>query len=300
MDSPITILVVEDDNFAMRFLESQIEDMAYGMIHAENGQVAIDMLGTNADDIDVIIMDREMPVMDGLTAIHAIKENAKWRSIPIIMVTGADGTNEMDEGLAAGVFYYLTKPVQPEMLRSVLTAALREANKSKTLASELSRHRTSFDLIDTCKFKFSSLNEAEDLSVFVANCFADPARVVHGIGELFMNAVEHGNLNIGYDKKGELLDAQIWRAEIDRLQSNTDKYVEAVITRKPNGVYLVVTDMGQGFNWRRYLTIDPSRAGDANGRGIAQANTTSFDQLTYNETGNQAIAFVGFDEQLDW
>ena len=295
-----TILVVEDDNFAMRFLESQIDEMSYAMMHAENGQKAIDMLQTHEGKIDVIIMDREMPVMDGLTAIKIIKDNPSLREIPIIMVTGADSANAMDEGLAAGVFYYLTKPVQPEMLCSVLSAALREAKKSKTLADELVRHRTSFALIDTCKFKFQSLSEAEDLAVFIANCFPDPKRVMHGIGELFINAIEHGNLKIGYQRKKTLLEAGIWRNEIEKMVLNSDKQVTATIARKEKGIYLVVDDMGDGFEWRQFLKIDPSRAGDVNGRGIAQANMMSFDELIFNEEGNQAVAFVGYDTNLEW
>lgn len=72
------------------------------------------------------------------------------------------------------------------------------------------------------------------------------------------------------------------------------------ITRKDKGVYVVITDQGKGFEWKRYLNIDPSRAGDNHGRGMAQANTLSFDRLTYNADGNQAIAYVGGRRELQW
>ena len=65
-------------------------------------------------------------------------------------------------------------------------------------------------------------------------------------------------------------------------------------------MYVVITDQGDGFDWKKFMRIDPSRAGDNHGRGIAQANATSFDKLTYNDKGNQVIAFVGLEKQLEW
>lgn len=79
-----------------------------------------------------------------------------------------------------------------------------------------------------------------------------------------------------------------------------DRFVEAVVTHKENGTYVVITDQGAGFNWRRYMMIEPSRAKDNHGRGIAQANAISFDKLTYNEQGNQAIGFVSKTKDIEW
>ena len=209
----------------------------------------------------------------------------------------------MQQGLDAGVFYYLTKPVEESMLRSVLAAAVREARQARTLAEELGKHRTSFNLIDTCKFKFRTLTDAESLAAFIANCFPEPERVLPGLAELLINAIEHGNLGLGYDQKTKLIESGTWRSEIQRLQNmpqHEDKYAEAAISHKENGTYVVIEDQGAGFEWRKYLKIDPARAGDNHGRGIAQANTVSFDKLVYNEKGNKAVAFVGTEKQLDW
>lgn len=51
-----------------------------------------------------------------------------------------------------------------------------------------------------------------------------------------------------------------------------------------------ITDDGVGFDWRPYMEIEPSRATQANGRGIAKANQLSFDQLSYAGKGNQVLA----------
>jgi hypothetical protein len=219
------------------------------------------------------------------------------------MVTGAAGPKDIQEGISAGVFYYLAKPVEEDVLRSVLLAATREAQQIKTLADELKKHRTSFNLIQTCKFQLSTLDEAECLAAFMAHCFPEPDKVLQGLAELLINSIEHGLLNIGYERKTELIENGTWRAEILRRQGDAkykDKYVEAVISRKDNGIYVVITDPGDGFSWKRYMDIDPSRAGDSHGRGIAQANAISFDKLTYNEKGNQSIAFVDNRVSLKW
>lgn len=302
-EEPLNILAVEDDMLGMEFMAAQIGALGHKMARAENGQKALSLLESGAEKIDVVLMDREMPVMNGLTAVRRMKENPRLRDIPVIMVTGADQSEDIKEGMDAGVFYYLTKPVEPETLRSVLSAAIREARQTRTLAEELEKHRESFHLIDTCKFQFRTLAEAESLAAFMANCFPDPRRVLGGLGELLINAIEHGNLGVGYDKKTELIDSGIWRAEIERMQNlpeHTEKYVTATIAHKPDGTYVVIEDQGAGFSWRKYMQIDPARAGDNHGRGIAQANTISFDKLVYNEKGNQAIAFVSREKKLEW
>lgn len=299
----ISVLAVEDDMLSMEFLRSQISDLGHNIFTATNGQQALHFLEMNYNQIDVVLMDREMPIMDGLTAVRRMKDNPALRNVPVIMVTGADSADELKEGLDAGVFYYLTKPVAEEMLRSVLSAAVREAQQRKTLAEELSRHKTSFNLIDTAKFKFRTLSEAESLAAFIANCFPDPERVLSGLGELLINAIEHGNLGVGYERKTAWIDAGTWRSEVERLQSLPQyekKFATATIAHKDDGVYVVVQDQGTGFDWKKFMRIDPSRAGDNHGRGIAQANSISFDKLTYNEEGTQAVAFVGKKKHLEW
>ncbi len=302
-DPSANILIVDDDILSTSFIESQITDMGHSVIKAENGQQALILMGEHGEDIDIVLMDREMPIMDGITTVRKMKEMPELEDLPVVMVTGADGLNEMREGLEVGVFHYLVKPVEEEMLQSVLTAAMRKSKQSKTLASELSQHRTSFQLIQNCKFQFKTLDEAEGLSAFIANCFPDPMRVLSGLGELLVNAVEHGNLGIGYERKGELIDAGIWRAEIEQLQAlpeNQSKFVEVAISHKNEGTYVVIVDQGEGFDWRRYMQIDPGRAGDNHGRGIVQAKTISFDKLSFNQKGNKVVAFLSKEKKLSW
>lgn len=300
---PLTILAVDDDRLERALLEAYVSELGHQTIQAENGAEALRILQEGRQPVDVILMDRMMPVLDGLSAVRNIKDDPVLRKIPIVMVTAVSNTKAIQEGLEAGVFYYLTKPIEAGMLRSVLIAATREAQQNRTLSDELRKHRLSFNLIHTCKFHFKTVAEAECLAGFMAHCFPDPERVLPGLAELLINAIEHGNFEIGYNYKTELLEANRWQDEIllrQDMEPYSRRIAEAVITQKEDGTYLVITDEGPGFDWHRYMTIDPSRAGDTHGRGIAQAKAISFDKLTYNEKGNQVIALVNKARQLEW
>lgn len=302
-DGPINILAVDDDKVILEFLAAQVKDLGHILHKADDGQKALAVLEDGRDGIDIVLMDWAMPIMDGLTAIRHMKGNRKLRHIPVIMLTGADKPEEIEKGLEAGVFYYLTKPVKKVILRSVLESAGRAARQNKALARELKQHRMGFDLMESCKFRFRTLAEAESLAVFMANCFPDPGRVLSGLGELLVNAVEHGNLGIGYQGKHKLTETGMWRAEVERLQAlpeHAGKFATATISRKDDGIYVVVEDQGDGFDWKKFMAIDAARAGDAYGRGIAQARAVSFDKLTYNEAGNKAIAFARHGGTLEW
>jgi two-component system cell cycle response regulator len=152
-----------------------------------------------------------------------------------------------------------------------------------------------FSLIDTCKFKIRSIQEAAALARFTAAMFRDPLRLEPGLYALMLNAVEHGCLELGFELKTRLLAEDNWQAEVQRRQSlpeNRQKTVEIVLARRPEGVFIVITDPGPGFDWKSWINIDPARARDTHGRGIARARGVSFDSLAYNAAGNQVALHV--------
>lgn len=160
-----------------------------------------------------------------------------------------------------------------------------------------------FSLMDTCKFRVRTATEADALAVFIASMFRDPQRLEPGLQELLLNAVEHGCLEIGHDMKSKLLQTGTWMAEIERRQSlpeNKAKSAEVVIARRPEGVFIIITDPGPGFDWKSWISIDPARARDTHGRGIARARSVSFDSLAYNNQGNQVALHVRDAAPMKW
>lgn len=144
-----------------------------------------------------------------------------------------------------------------------------------------------------------SLRSSQDVPKIAARLslrFADPTRSLLGIGELLLNAIEHGMLGIGYETKSQLLAKGRWMEEIIRretLPEHTNKQVNATVEVYDFGTYLTITDPGDGFAWQDYLCISDARKLHPHGRGIAQAKALSFDWLRYEPPGNQVIAFAG-------
>jgi CheY-like chemotaxis protein/anti-sigma regulatory factor (Ser/Thr protein kinase) len=289
------LLVVEDNPTTLHLLTRILEDEGYEVTQAHNGLEAMNELKNREEDFDVILLDRMMPMMDGMEVTRKILSDSKLKHIPIVMQTAADQPEQISEGIKAGVFYYLTKPVERSTLLSVVSSAVKEVRQRRVLRAEMLRHRLSFGLIQVLKGSCRTLEEAESLASFLANCFPDSDRVLTGISELLINGVEHGNLGISYDDKTRLMDENSWRQEVDRrltLPEYADKQITVIFEKKGDTYYLQVTDQGEGFNWKSFLEFDPSRASHNHGRGIAMANMIAFDRLVYNEKGNQVTAIM--------
>lgn len=297
------VLAVEDEATSMAILVSLLEELEYDVVQASEGREALDIIEREGETIDVIVLDKVMPEMDGLAVVSHLKDDEKARHIPIIMVTGSSKPEEVKEGIDAGVFYYMTKPYEDDVFKSVITAAMREANRRINLKSELKKHQVSFSFIDRAEFTIRTVEHAEDLACFVANCFPNPDKALPGLASLIVNAVEHGNLEIGYDKKTELIDTNTWYEEIERredLKEYADRSVSVILERDDEEVRVRIEDEGQGFDWTQYMEIDPARALDTHGRGIAQANKISFDTLTYSDKGNSVTAVSKIGSGIKW
>lgn len=297
------VLVVDDDRVMRMMMEDRVSELGHKVTTAVNGKQAYDLLLQEKGTIDLVLLDREMPEMNGMEVVARMKADSDLRRIPIIMATGSDRPEDIKEGIDAGVFYYLTKPFDQEVLKSVFLSAVRELETQSILKEELKKHKSSFNLIYSSTFFVHTISEAEDLSAFLANCYPDPERVIAGLAELIINGVEHGNIRLTYDEKTDLIERSMWRHEIDyrcNLPENRKKKVNVQFRRNEDGLYLRVEDDGEGFDWKRYLDIDPARAKDNHGRGIAQARAVSFDELKYNTAGNVVTAIVREKEALQW
>lgn len=140
-------------------------------------------------------------------------------------------------------------------------------------------------------------------AVFSSRFFPDATRAENGLQTLLRNAVEHGCLGIGHDMKGRLMADNMFENEIIRrltLPENRVKSIEILITRKEEGVFAVITDPGDGFNWKDWINIAPDRRSISHGHGIARAKAQYFDGLTYNAKGNQVAAFMRASGMFDW
>jgi CheY-like chemotaxis protein/anti-sigma regulatory factor (Ser/Thr protein kinase) len=289
------LMIVDDARVTRMAVQEMLEQQGYQTLVAENGEDALDLLTKYAARIHAVILDWEMPGIDGLEVVRRMKDDFLFASIPVIMFTGTSAPEKIQEGIDAGVYYYLVKPAESKVLKSVIESALRERQQKYSLISELGRYGGALKTMQSCQLSLRTLSEAEDAACMLAVSFPEPERTVSGLMELFVNAVEHGNLGVSYDEKRQLLAEDRWHQEIDRrakLPENYHKTVEVVFQRK-NGVFLVqITDAGPGFDWKHYWHINPARATASHGRGIARARLMAFDRMNYNDKGNSVTVMV--------
>jgi two-component system, cell cycle response regulator DivK len=108
------ILVVEDQPDNRRILRDLLGNAGYELIEAETGEEALTAL--EAQRPDLILMDIQLPVMDGYEATRRIRSNPELKSIPIIAVTSYALAGDEAKALAVGCTAYVTKPFSPRAL----------------------------------------------------------------------------------------------------------------------------------------------------------------------------------------
>jgi len=108
------ILVVEDQADNRKIIRDVLRGTDYEIIEAENGEEALAAIGKQRPDL--ILMDVQLPIMDGYTATRRIKADPALRSIPVIAVTAYALSGEEKKARAAGCEDYVPKPYSPRQL----------------------------------------------------------------------------------------------------------------------------------------------------------------------------------------
>ena len=282
------ILLIEDEDFAAELIQTILVEQGYEVTVVGDAESAWETLKDGAA-VELILLDRRLPGMDGLTLLKRIKADADLRHVPVVMQTGLDAEEHIREGLAAGAYYYLTKPPQSVLLLAVIRAALVQQRETALLQDALSETVHALEFLQSGTFSFRTITEARSLAQSLAKLCPDPRRAVLGLQELMINAVEHGNYGISYASKSKLMADDLWHDEIARLAHDpvcSQRHVTVHLSRTPDQFSLTIQDEGAGFEWEEYLDFSPARAFDLHGRGIAMSRLSSFDFLEYQGIGN--------------
>ncbi len=117
------VLIVDDDIRNIFALTSILERYDMVTVSAETGRDAINLLQA-APDVDVVLMDIMMPEMDGIDTMKAIRQISRFKNLPIVAVTAKAMKGDREKCIEAGAWDYLSKPVDPEQMLSVLRAWL--------------------------------------------------------------------------------------------------------------------------------------------------------------------------------
>jgi two-component system chemotaxis response regulator CheY len=112
-------LVVDDSRVMRRIVIRTLDELGYECVEAGDGQEALDRLGEGFLP-ELACVDWNMPVMDGLALVSAVRAEQRWRSITLMMVTTESEHSQIVRALAAGAHEYLIKPFTPDALRDKL------------------------------------------------------------------------------------------------------------------------------------------------------------------------------------
>ncbi|QEP42631.1 response regulator [Ectothiorhodospiraceae bacterium BW-2] len=288
------LLLVEDEEILADILEDALVSEGYQVTLAEDGLRAWELL-ERGGCFDTILLDREMPRMDGIELLKRLKQDRRFESIPVIMETSSGDEESVREGLQEGAYYYLTKPFQPELLLSIVSAALQQQREMVQMQRSVEQAEKPFAYLRQGVFHFRTIEEAKMLAQFFAKACPHPQKSIIGLQELLINAVEHGNLAISYQEKTHFVLESTLTDEIERrlgLPEYAERQVEVEIERSEERVQFTIRDQGEGFDWEKYLEFDPSRLFDPHGRGIAMSKQMSFDTLEYRGNGNTVVVSI--------
>lgn len=145
-------------------------------------------------------------------------------------------------------------------------------------------------------FRMRTLEEIHQLSHSLSLHFPKPEQFVTGIYELLLNAVEHGNLGLGFEAKTQLICEGKWKEEITRrlmLEKYAEKEVHITLAHNTRESRLTIADQGAGFPWREYVGRQ-ANGRTPNGRGLLIAFSSKFDRIMFNAAGNEVTCIVKF------
>jgi len=112
------VLTVDDSRTILAMLQHTLTGAGYEVLQAADGQQGLDVL--DAENVDLIITDINMPVMDGIEFIKNVRASGKYQSLPILVLTTETSQEKRDQGRAAGGTGWIVKPFDPEKLISVI------------------------------------------------------------------------------------------------------------------------------------------------------------------------------------
>jgi CheY-like chemotaxis protein len=113
-----TILVVDDDDNSVSALQSLLGPKGYRVLRAGDGRQAIEVV--IAEKLDLILLDLQLPKLDGLGVMRHLRENLNLSNLPIVMMTACDPEESLGHAMACGCDEFLSKPIDFDRLEAVL------------------------------------------------------------------------------------------------------------------------------------------------------------------------------------
>lgn len=118
------ILSVDDSAIVRIMIKKGVEAMGYDCLEASDGQEALEVLGQKYKEISLILLDWNMPGMNGMEFLNIIKADTRYKGIPVMMVTTESEKASIVKAIQSGVTNYMLKPFTEEDMKKKIMACL--------------------------------------------------------------------------------------------------------------------------------------------------------------------------------
>jgi two-component system sensor histidine kinase/response regulator len=199
-DPKVNILLVDDDPSNLLALEATLGELGQNLIKASSGREALRQV--LAHDFAVILLDVQMPDLNGIEAAGVIRDREKSRHIPIIFLTGQVRTEEMVfRGYSTGAVDYLMKPIMPEILRAKVEAFVElalarlklqeEVEERKRFAAEIFKlnvelEQKNLELVERTASLQETISELDSYSYSISHDMRAPLRAMKGYADILL------------------------------------------------------------------------------------------------------------------
>jgi len=236
----------------------------------------------------ILIIDESLLVAEQFSLLSSIKQKTPFLSAPYILMTDSNKNESIEKSLKNNVHYFLIKPFNLPLLKSVVETVIE--TQGITQPSNIMKNRGTFHV--------KTIAEAQATAHILASLTPNPASTEVGLSELIFNAIEHGNLNIGYQLKSALIQQNSLKEEIDKRLTQTEnqeKSVRVMFNRTQNQIEFAISDEGEGFAHSEFIESDKHQITEKHGRGIMIANHISFDSIEYRDHGRTAVCRLNIE-----
>ncbi len=286
-----SILVLENRKGSLSPIVTMLAKNRYKTQTSNHATQAYTQLLQSPKMFSAIIL--EHPLINVLEFVKKILSNSALTTLPIILHT-SDNIEEIEEAIRTGIRYCLPKSFQDPLTLPIIQAAIQDQTRYLQSQDDLDGMKAA-TFLSKAHFQFKHLKEAQILGSFLSQACPNPRLAVVGLIEIFINAIEHGNLNISYEEKSRLEKENRWMEEVERriaLPENINKIVKVDFERTKQALHIKVIDEGQGFQPDQYQHLDAKRIFHTHGRGIVIAKGLVFSELRYSEKGNEVEGII--------
>jgi class 3 adenylate cyclase len=161
------VLVVDDNKVNRLLLSRSVELQGHHPATAENGRLALEML--RAEPFDLVLLDIEMPEMDGFAVLEALRADAQLRDLPVLVTSSLEGMDGVVRSITLGAVDYLNKPVNPVLLKARIAATIEKKRLRDELKAMVRRFATSQVVQDVQESGFALGGKSVVASVMFAD-----------------------------------------------------------------------------------------------------------------------------------